>query len=415
MRAVSTIRRAVPNPHASDNAPRADHLFVVSGWTRAPGPNGFLNWLSDDFAVALGDDAVVVQDAALDRLTSMALRPSNPRTYSYARAGERVSRRSARHALSATDRARVETSLREAFKSIDHPVTDQGRERAIADVLGRADRARHSQREFARLLDRVKPRRIYMQTAAYGTRAADIALARRQGIEVAELQHGWMGSSHAAYNFGALMREPEFERCLPDTILGYGDFWGRDISFPGRFIAIGKPTLDPSTLDVPDWASRPRRVLFVSSNYEHPLVDRAVVALADALPHDWTVAIRPHPVERATAAHTHSSSLMHDRVELDLSADAAAALASSRAVVGFSSTMLFEALANGCHVGVVESPLAEHYADASVFPLRIAADLSNVPAVAQRLQTEPTAVETQVSESVWKKGAVRSFADFARA
>ncbi|MGX1701273.1 hypothetical protein [Microbacterium sp. NPDC055357] len=412
-RLMTTARRTVPNPSSAHRAPRAEHLFIVSGWTRNPGPGGFCNWLSDDFAGALGANAIVVQDAYVDRLSREDARPRNPRTYTYARASERATRATHSRPLPAQERRRLEAALRATFAVLDHPVTDAGRERAIADALGRADRAPHAQREFGRLLDRVQPRRIYMQTAAYGTRASEIMLSRERGIEVAELQHGWVGSSHAAYNVGAAMRTPDLEKCLPDTILGYGEIWGRELRFPARFVPLGKPSLDPATLASTPWNGRPKRALFVSSNFEHDLVDRTLIALHESLPDDWTVALRPHPVERATAAQRHAAALRLPRVELDVTADAGAALASSRAIVGFSSTMLFEALAYGCHVAVVDSVLAEHYANESVFPLRIASDLSNVADAAVRIQTEPDAVEAAITESVWKSGAVESFREFA--
>lgn len=412
-RVIRAARRAIPNPWLASRAPRAESLFLVSGWTRVPGPTGYANWLSDDFALALGASAVVVQDAFLDRVSRIDQRPANPRTYSYARAAERITRATADRPLPPADRARLDAALRAAFAALDHPVTEAGRERAIADALGRADRAPHAQREFGRLLDRVRPSRVYMQAAAYGTRAADIALAHDRGIDVAELQHGWIGSSHAAYNSGAAMRRPALARCLPDSLLGYGEYWGRGIRFPGRFLPIGKPTLDPRTLRATPWSERPRRVLFVTSNIENELVDRALIALRDALPVEWTVTLRPHPVERATAREVHAAALAEDRIELDLTPDADAALATSRAVVGFSSTMLFEALAYGCHVGVLDSALGAHYAQASVFPIRISADLGDVDAAAREFLTTPSAMEERLADAVWAPGAVQNFRAFA--
>lgn len=408
-RVQRALRRAIPNPWAWQRAPRAQNLFVVSGWTKIPTPHGYVNWLSDDFAAALGDDAVVVQDAFRDRLSRGDQIPAYARTFTLARQNERIVAATTAHPLPPTDHDRLHAALRSAFDALDHPVTDAGRERAIADALGRADRAAHAQREFGRLLDRVRPRRIYLQTAAYGNRAPEIALAHDRGIEVIELQHGWIGSSHAAYNAGAAMHRPELARALPDVLLGYGEFWGRGIRLPADFHAIGKPTLDPATLETMAWSERPKRVLFVSSDFQPALVDRVLLALRAALPGDWTVVLRPHPVERAAAPRVHEAALAVDGVELDVSADAGAALASTRGVVGFSSTMLFEALAYGCHVAVVETALAEHYADASVFPLRISADLSDTESATTRFMSAPTSVERGVAESVWRPHAVANF------
>ena len=412
-RAAVALRRALPNPRSAGRMPSVEHLFVVSGWTKTIERDGYRNWLADDYAEALGERAAIVQDAYVDMLSRGDQAPLNPRTFTYAPANDRIARRISRSPLERSSRDRLERTLRQIFTLLDFEVTESGRERAIADVLGRADRARHARDEFGRLLDRTSPSRIYMQTAAYGNRATEIALAHERGIEVAELQHGWIGSSHAAYNFGAAMREPELVRCLPDTLLGYGDYWGRAIRFPGRFVPVGKPTLDRTELDVPAWDERPRRVLFVSSNFEHDLVDRALLALREALPADWTLVLRPHPVERAGAAQRHADVLARNGVTLDLSVDGGAALAQSRAVIGFSSTMLFEALAYGCHTAVLESVLAEHYASADIFPARINRELSDVPTAVANFLNPPTTVDQQLADSVWQPDGVASFLRFA--
>jgi hypothetical protein len=409
------LRRSLPNPHSLRRTPQVDHLFLVSGWTKSVLPGGYRNGLADDFANALGDDAAIVQDAYVDALSRGDQHPLTPRTFTLARANDQVARRAVRHPLEPTERRELDQTMREVFELLDFPVTEAGRERAIADILRRADRARHARDAFGLLLDRTSPRRIYMQTAAYGNRAPEIALAHERGIEVAELQHGWIGSSHAAYNVGRAMRTPDLVRCLPDTLLGYGEYWGRDIRFPGRFEPIGKPTLDRTTLEVTPWDDRPRSVLFVSSNFEHDLVDRTLLALRAALPDDWTLVLRPHPVERATAARRHADVLARDGVVLDVSADGGAALAASRAVIGFSSTMLFEALAYGCHTAVIESSLAEHYASAEIFPTRIDRELTRVADAAQGFLHTPTTVEQGLADSVWRPDAIAAFRRFAAA
>lgn len=407
-RAVRATRRAIPNPHAGRRAPRADHLFVVSGWTKTPTPAGYENWLTEDFATALGDDAIVVQDAFLDRLSRGQQRPVNPRTFSHAPALERVERAAARTPLPEADRARLEAALREVFRLVPHPVGDAARERAIADALGRAARAPFAEQEFVRLLERVQPRRIYMQTAAYGDRAAQVRAARQRGIEVSELQHGWIGSSHAAYNFGAAMQRSPLVDHLPDSLLTFGEHWGSGIRFPGRIVPVGKPALDRVRNNAPAYQDRDHRVLFVSSNYDHPTVEATVLALRDALPAPWRIVVRPHPVERSTIRTALPGLAGADRIEFDGIDDATGSLLASRAVVGFSSTMLFEALAYGCHVAVVESPLAEHYADDSVFPLRIGAG-ADVAAVARALRNAPAPTEQRFADRVWLPGAVVNF------
>lgn len=412
-RVVRAARRAVPNPRSARHAPAAPHLFVVSGWTKTPTPRGYENWLTEDFARALGHDAVVLQDAYLDLLSRGNQRPLLPQTFSYARALERIEQRASAHPLDRAQRERIQSVLTETFRAIEFRVGDAARDRAIADVLGRVARVPASEREFARVLDRVRPRRIYMQTAAYGNRAAEIRLAHARGVEVAELQHGWIGGSHAAYNFGSAMTSGPLHDHLPDTLLSFGEYWGQSVRFPGRVVAIGKPSLDRQRLEAPAYHDRPHRVLLVSSHYEHEVAQTTVLALRDALPEPWTIVVRPHPVERSTIAARMPALAGQPRIEFDTVADATASLLMSRAVVGFSSTMLFEALAYGCHVAVMESALASHYADAGVFPLRIAGP-ADIPAVAATFCSMPTATDEAFSERVWQPDAVQRFVGFAR-
>jgi hypothetical protein len=408
VRMLKTARRLTPNPRSADRAPRAEDLFVVSGWTKAPTSAGYENWLVEDFARARGDRAIVVQDAFLDLLSRGDQVPALARTYSYARANERVGRATARKPLPEAARARIAEFVATCFDRIDFDVPEAARTRAIDDVVGRADRAAASVDQFRRLLDRVQPRRIYMQTAAYGSKSPLIREAHRRGIGVAEPQHGWIGSSHAAYNFGAAMSHGELREHLPDTLLTFGEFWGRGIRFPGRVVPIGKPALDRASRAAAAYDDRPRRVLFVSTRFAYERVEEVVLALRDALPDGWTVAVRPHPSERARIRASLPRLQGQAGIEFDESSDAGASLANSRAVVGFSSTMLYEALAYGCHVAVVESAMASAYADASVFPLRIddSTDLSELVAA---VGAAPRATERAFAEAVWHPDPVASF------
>lgn len=413
-RAVTAARRLLPNPHSSDRAPRADHLFVVGGWTRTPTPEGYENWLVDDFAAALGDQAIVVQDAFRDVLSRDGQRPLLGRqTYSYARASERVGRAAARHPLSETDAASVRRTVRDYFRELPLEVPEPARARAEEDVVGRATRARAGIDEFSRLLDRVQPRRIYMQTAAYGVKSPQIREAHARGIPVSELQHGWVGRSHLAYNFGPVMAQAPLRDHLPDKLLTFGSFWGEHLRFPGELVDIGKPSLDRLQHEAPAFERRAPRLLFISTRYAHSVLEDVVLALRDALPAEWTFAVRPHPSERAGFEAKVPRLVGESRIAVDDIADADASLMASRAVVGFSSTMLYEALAYRCHVAVVESDAATHYTDDAVFPLRIA-NGSDLGAVAAVLTAPPAATERALADRVWRPDAVEHFLAEAR-
>lgn len=364
------IRTRMPSRHSSDaRAVRAEHLFVVHGGTRIPGATGTTNWLVDDFAEALAGDASVIQDLAFDRWTSRAERPRLERTFTFAPALARVEYLTRVSPLSTADASHLGAAVDRVFDALPFEVPPPLRDRARGQALRRAARTPHIRAEFARLLERAQPRRIFMQTAAYGDRSPMIRLAHEAGIPVAELQHGWIGASHAAYNWGAIAKEPIIAAALPDTLLTFGEYWGENIRFPGRVVPIGKP--QTAAISPPPIRERPTDVLVVSSNFETEALVRVVNTVVDLLPETWSVVLRPHPAERHLAADRYSAALTTPRVRLDLDPDVNVSLGRTRGVIGFASTVLFEALPYASPIGVIASGLADHYAPRDVFPTRL--------------------------------------------
>lgn len=400
-------RLALPNPMSSDRLrTQTDHLFIVTGTTRTTAERGVGNWLSDSFAEALGDRAAVVQDAPVDVVTPRPERPANPRTWTYAPAISRIWRATQRSPLTATDQERVVGHLDRIFDLFAHHLAEPVRERLVREVLPLANRTAHADAEFAALLDRTRPRRIYMQMAAYGDRSSLIRLAHERGIEVAELQHGWIGASHAAYNFGRAVRSTELGSSFPDTLLTFGDYWGRRLRFPGDIVPVGKPLLERAASEAPPFAERPERLLVISSVHEREKLIAAVRSLQRHLPESWDIALRPHPSERADAAELFAE-LLAEGIALDSEPDLNASISRSRALVGMTSTVLFEALPFGVRIGVIETGLAEHYADASVFPERLH-DEGSFATFARTVQNSAPAGRTELDD-IWLPGSVAAF------
>src|SRR5690606_32438635 len=101
-----------------------------------------------------------------------------------------------------------------------------------------------------------------------------------------------------------------------------------------------------------------------------------------------------------------------DGVELDQESDLYRSMATARVVVGYASTVLFEALAFGVRTLVIESGLSDMYTPREVFGDRIAVNASGVETI-HRASLAPTEAETSaLVERVWKRGAVDNFNDF---
>jgi hypothetical protein len=267
------------------------------------------------------------------------------------------------------------------------------------EVLKRASRAQYDEAEFKSLLDRIHPRRIYIEEAAYGHYAGYNRLAHERGIEVAELQHGWIGASHAAYNYGRAWFDTPLTSSLPDTLLTFGHYWGENLRFPGKTVPTGKPLLEFAAESARPYTERPHRLLIVSSVYEHEKLTAAAALLRQLLPASWEIALRPHPSERAEA-ETQFANVLSRGISIDQELDVNASISSSRAVVGMVSTVLFEALPLGVHIGVIETGLAEFYADAVTFPQRLD-DNESVSRFAHTISAEAAPPEGN-TRSIWR-------------
>lgn len=400
---LRALREQAPHRRSSRSVPTATDLFVVSGSTVARTSTGTDNWLVDDFARATSD-AVVLQDLPLGS-RAQGMRPNFGRTYTFADGIARVTRRVRSRPL---PQGAVDEIARTFDEIIGHTPfrLDAARARGVCQrSLYRARRAAHTVDEFARVLDRAQPARVVVQGAAYGDRSPLIALAKSRGIAVLEPQHGWIGVNHTAYNFGAAMRDPRLARTLPDALMTFGEYWGDSVRFPGATPAIGKPSLERAAETAPPLDERAPAVLIVSSRFDDERLIALTLRLRALLPPEWSIFFRPHPGERAEARTRYPALDEHPGIRFDDATDVNDSLRRARAVVGFSSTVLFEALAFGCHVEVIDSTLADEYVAEGLFGDRIGDDPR--PAAA-RILASP-APQTDLVGRLWQPDAVANY------
>lgn len=415
--ALRAARQLVPHRFASARLrTKVDSLFVVNGGTISQRAGGTRNWLVDEFAESLGTTAVVLQDRPLDGFLRPAERPTFPRTYSFEDATVRIEAASRLFGPSTEEASSLRAIVREVYRHLDFAVAEDRIRATQRQLLARAGRARHSRDAFQRLVDRIDPRVVFMQGAAYGDRSHLIRLLKSRGVHVAEHQHGWIGPSHGAYNHGRAMSSSPLSESLPDTLLTFGEFWTDGVSWPFETVAIGKPHLEALTRDLSPLADRPATVMVVSSVVDRDELSATTLALRDALPADWQVSLRPHPSERARVAELYPLLDGQDRVSFDLGTDVYESLRQSRGVVGLASTVLYEALAFGCPVAVKDSSLADYYIDDSIFGERIVDDAS-LRRTAERFVSSENAGTGKGRgpiDSVWKPNAVSNFQNYVQ-
>lgn len=366
------------------------------------------NWLIGDFLEAYPDKSAVLQWAALPT-SHVAFEP----TRSLATMADR-SATYARFAPGQTEMAdQIARLIQEYARLLDSPIADE-RLRAIAAAAAyRQGLGAHIEKPLLKLLDRLQPAMVIMEDAAYGASSALILALKSRGVRVVEPQHGWIGPSHGAYNFGAAMSTPELAATLPDELLTFGEYWSSGIRVPFEATAIGKPHLEAMASAVLAWENRPNEILLVSSIEDPESSNDFGIALAEAMPQGWLLRFRPHPRERPVVASRYARMLANSRVSLDDEPDLYASLGTARGVVGVSSTALFEALALGCRVFALASPFARYYVGDLFGPLIEGPGSASV--VIEGLSHSSSTVPGAMLDAIWKPDATRNFRRWAGA
>jgi hypothetical protein len=405
------LKRFAPNPYspARIDGPYR-FLFVVAGNTVSAEPAGLRNWLVEDHASALQSPAIVLQDRVIDLSTPREQLPTFSNTFSFETFTVRAEAAAKFLPPSRSDLDASREIVREVFRNLDFEVSEARMREAGRRLEVRHRRARHTAGYFERVLDRVKPNVVFMQSASYGDRSHLISILKGRDIEVVEHQHGWIGPSHGAYNFGSAMWTPTLSRCLPDVLLTFGEFWSDQVRTPSRLVAIGKPHLERMAAEAPPISDRAKAVVVVSSMYEPEETARLTLQARDVLPDDWQVIFRPHPTERPAINERFPSLKGEPRIVIDEARDVFDTLARVRGVIGYASTVLYEALALGCEVFVRESPLADLYTDREVFGERIV-DRASLDRAMRSLVDGGTVRRRQL-ESIWAPESTSRFIEF---
>lgn len=213
------------------------------------------------------------------------------------------------------------------------------------------------QRGFAELFSAMGTKKLYLVNAY--SEPTIVLGARRAGVKVYEIQHGFISAMHPAYSFEKLIGRRKVD-AAPHVVLTWGEYWGSNLKLArGTTTQVSGPTRQfiEYRNRVAGLDRGNRQVLFSSQGaIGHELCRQAVIAARHLPKHE--VIFRLHPNEsldeyiellkqlQAAEGRNLPSNFMlshKDPIFLDL-------LASSEYVIGAFSTTLFEALALGCKV-----------------------------------------------------------------
>lgn len=392
---------------------RRSTLVLAPGSRISHTPRGTRDQLLQELLDPLAPDVLVLRDRPLPFWTRREDRPADRYTASFDDAVFRSELRARYRPPSDEHLAVVRRTASAILDALPHPIDDRRRGVALRALETRYRRAGSALQSFGRVLDRIQPSLLLVQGAAYGDRAHLVAEAHRRGILVAEPQHGWIGPSHPAYNFGASASAEPQRATLPDHLLTFGELWGEGVRIPFPSTPIGRPAMTARRAAAPPLEMRPRRVLVVGGVHEPERTDSSTVAIRAALPADWEVLFRPHPSERPVLAQRFPAITAHPGIAIDDEPDVLDSLTQARGVVGLASTVLYEALAVGCVVIVRDSPtFTDLYIAGEVFP-RVVSDGPELEgALAEVVAGAAQPVPDAVLDRVWAPDPVERFQRF---
>jgi hypothetical protein len=329
--------------------------FLVGGGTTFASDGAERNWLISNYVDRFERESAVIQWRPLPGPRG---RPAHSATWSLAAASTRAAGFAR---LSHRDpEPQVRAIVSEIARELDAGLSDQAIESIQTSAVYHERLRPFIDRALLRFVELQGATTVIMEDASYGTWAASIAALKGAGVRVAELQHGWIGPTHASYNYGTAGFDTPLRNGLPDELLTFGDYWSQGLRFPGRITPIGKPHLEDAAGHASPLETR-REILVVSSTTDPVAMVDFVTRLRSCVDAQWTVVFRPHPSEFPTLSERYGGLVDLAGVTIDRRPDVYEALAVAAAVVGVASTVLFEARAFGCAVFVLESALTDYY------------------------------------------------------
>jgi hypothetical protein len=167
---------------------------------------------------------------------------------------------------------------------------------------------------------------------------------KEHGVKTVEVQHGYVGPEHYAYNYPSGTAERVMKEYLPDYYLTFGKYWGEQIQTPSTIVTVGNPALNGS-VDVLQTtiSSRSNSILVVSQGTITLKMVKIAKYLSETLPH-YTIIFKLHHGE-VPFTHRYEDLKKYHNVQIRTYDNIYELIASSEIIVGFNSTTLFEAVA----------------------------------------------------------------------
>ncbi|RSD35204.1 MAG: hypothetical protein CI953_309 [Methanohalophilus sp.] len=185
----------------------------------------------------------------------------------------------------------------------------------------------------------------FIHCASYlSTHGEIIKSLKENGIITVELQHGYVGKEHHAYHYPTGESVSIAKKYLPDYYLTFGKYWNEKIQTPSKVISVGNPSLNKSR----DYYEKncsvdSNSILIISQGIVTPTMVEIAKYLSGAFP-ERTIIFKLHPGE-VPFKERYEELEQYENIKIKTYDNIYELIASTKIIVGYYSTTLFEAMA----------------------------------------------------------------------
>lgn len=260
-------------------------------------------------------------------------------------------------------------------------------------------------KKMEKLLRRMNPK-ILVEVVGYGSKCMIInEICKKLGILTIELQHGWLGEEHIAYNYAA----EEVIKQFPDKLYLFGDYYKLNAKFPitqNQIISVGFPYYERQLREHRGCHSQDKRytILFLSQTmYSHQLSKLAIDLRKQTDNTKLRILYKLHPSEYKTWKEIYPM-LKESGIEVigEKDMELYDCFAVSDAQVGIRSTTIYEGLGFHLRTFIFNQDFEDYLGDLVEFG--IAEMVTNSNEIASKIHEQ-----RHISYNVdffWKKNAM---------
>jgi len=221
-------------------------------------------------------------------------------------------------------------------------------------------RLKYRKKYFLDLIDKIKPKVLFLNCAYYGGESYMIKWAKEMGIVTAEFQHGIVSKEHLAYNYGEGVRNSEeYKKYVPDYFLTYGEYWSNQVRIPGKTYVVGNPHFYESIKRYKNVEEKEDTILIVSDW----TLTEDFVKIAEYLAKHFKnkkIIFKMHPGEMKNYELIKTLEPFQN-IDIKKNEDIYALLAKCRYIVSCYSTTVFEALAFSKEAYILDNEFSKKY------------------------------------------------------